>query len=91
MTRIFLSTFALIFLAELGDKTQIATFALAGRTAQGSARWVVFAASALALTCASAIAVLAGSAIARAVPQHLVRWIAGILFVAAGLWILLRG
>jgi putative Ca2+/H+ antiporter (TMEM165/GDT1 family) len=91
MRQLFLSTFVLVFLAELGDKTQLATLALASRSEQEGGRIVVFAAAALALVCASALAVLAGSVLARTVPHHIVRWCAGLLFVGAGIWILIRG
>ena len=91
MRQLFLSTFVLVFLAELGDKTQLATFALSSRSEQDGGRVVIFAASALALVCASALAVLAGSVLGRAVPHQIIRWFAGLLFVGAGIWILLRG
>ena len=91
MRQLFLSTFILVFLAELGDKTQIATFALSSRSEHEGGRIVVFMAAALALVCASALAVLAGSVLARTVPHQAVRWCAGILFIGAGVWTLLRG
>jgi putative Ca2+/H+ antiporter (TMEM165/GDT1 family) len=76
--KLFASTFAAIFLAEMGDKTQIATLSLA---AGGSTRWVVFAASALALCATSAIAVLVGEGLARVVPPVWIRRGAGVLFL----------
>jgi putative Ca2+/H+ antiporter (TMEM165/GDT1 family) len=91
MLRLFFSTFGLIFLAELGDKTQLATLALASEAKHPAAPWAVFAGSALALVATSAIAVLAGGFIARSVPPHLIRWVAGLLFIAAGIWTLLKG
>jgi Ca2+/H+ antiporter, TMEM165/GDT1 family len=91
MLRLFLSTFALIFIAELGDKTQLAALALTGKAQPSYAPWVIFAASALALTCTSAIAVGAGAFLARTVPPNIIRWISGLLFVGAGAWILLKG
>src|SRR6187549_2229568 len=65
--KLFLSTFGAIFLAEMGDKTQLATLSL---SANGASRWVVFAGSALALVATSAVAVLFGEAIARVIPPH---------------------
>jgi Ca2+/H+ antiporter, TMEM165/GDT1 family len=80
--KLFASTFAAIFLAEMGDKTQIATFSLAG---SGSSRWVVFAASAFALVCSSAIAVLLGELVSRALPPVWIKRAAGVVFVVLGI------
>jgi Ca2+/H+ antiporter, TMEM165/GDT1 family len=85
--RLFISTFAAIFLAELGDKTQLATLSLA---ASGSSRMTVFLASALALVVASAIAVLGGEALARIVPPTVIQRAAGALFVVLGLVFLFK-
>ncbi|HVU01355.1 MAG TPA: TMEM165/GDT1 family protein [Polyangiaceae bacterium] len=74
------STYLAIFLAELGDKTQLATLALATERS----RWAVFAGSALALVTTSALAVLGGDALARAVPPHWIKRGAGLLFVVLG-------
>jgi putative Ca2+/H+ antiporter (TMEM165/GDT1 family) len=79
--RLFGSTFLAIFLAEMGDKTQLATLSLA---ASGS-RLVVFGASAAALVATSAVAVLAGEAVSRVVPAIWIRRAAGALFVAMGI------
>ena len=79
--RLFGSTFALIFLAELGDKTQLAALSLA---ASGQSRWTVFLGSAAALVVASAIAVLAGEAVARVVPPIWITRAAGAAFLAMG-------
>jgi len=74
-------TFLAIFIAELGDKTQIATLALA---ASASSRWTVFVGAALALVASSALAVLAGEAVARVVSPLVIRRAAGVLFVVLG-------
>ncbi|MDI1431335.1 TMEM165/GDT1 family protein [Polyangium sorediatum] len=79
--KLFASTFAAIFLAEMGDKTQIATLSLAGSS---SSRWVVFAASALALVSTSAVAVLLGEVVSRHVPPVWVKRAAGLVFVVLG-------
>ena len=78
--KLFATTFAAIFLAEMGDKTQLATMSLSA----GSSRWVVFLAAAAALVTTSAVAVLAGEAVARVVPPIWVRRGAGVLFLAIG-------
>lgn len=79
--KLFASTFAAIFVAELGDKTQLATLSL---SAGGSSRWTVFAGSALALVATSAIAVLAGEAVTRVVSPIWLRRIAGLVFLVLG-------
>jgi Ca2+/H+ antiporter, TMEM165/GDT1 family len=85
--KLFASTFGAVFLAELGDKTQLATLSLA---AGGRSRWAVFAGSALALIATSAIAVLAGEALARAVPPIWIKRAAGALFIVLGVIFLAR-
>ena len=85
--RLFASTFGLVFLAELGDKTQLATLGLA---ASGQSRWMVFLGSALALVATSAIAVLVGEAVARVIPPIWIRRAAGASFVVLGLLFLFR-
>lgn len=75
------STFALIFLAELGDKTQLATLALA---ASGRSRLVVFLGAAGALVATSAIAVLLGEGLARVIPEVWIRRVAGVGFLLLG-------
>lgn len=83
---LFLSTFTAIFLAEIGDKTQLATLSLA---AAGNSRWIVFAGSALALVATSAIAVLTGEALTRVVAPESLRRAAGVCFLILGVWFLL--
>lgn len=79
--KLFGSAFLAIFLAELGDKTQLATMSLA---AGGNSRWTVFAAAAAALVASTAIAVIAGEAITRVVPAIWIRRAAGAVFVVLG-------
>ena len=78
--KLFFSTFAAVFLAEMGDKTQLATLSLAA----GNSRWVVFAASASALVATSAVAVLAGELVARHVPPIWIKRAAGAVFLVLG-------
>jgi len=84
--KLFGSTFAAIFVAELGDKTQLATLSLASG---GASRWAVFAGSALALVATSAIAVLAGEAVSSVVSPIWLRRGAGVVFLVLGLIFLL--
>ena len=87
--KLFATVFSTIFVAELGDKTQLATLLYASNAAHP--KWTVFAASAAALVLTSALGVLAGSFIAEAVSPKVVRWVAGFGFIAVGLWVLLAG
>ncbi|HLL55829.1 MAG TPA: TMEM165/GDT1 family protein [Myxococcaceae bacterium] len=80
------STFIAVFLAELGDKTQLATFNLA---AGSNSRWAIFIGSAAALVATSAIAVLAGEAVSRVIPPHWLKRVAGVAFVLIGVWFVL--
>jgi putative Ca2+/H+ antiporter (TMEM165/GDT1 family) len=79
--KLLFSTFGAVFLAEMGDKTQLATLTLA---ASGSSRWLVFAGSVLALVATSAIAVLLGEAVSRAVPPAWIQRAAGLVFLVLG-------
>lgn len=85
--KLFGSTFLAVFLAEMGDKTQLATLSFAS---SGSSRWLVFAASATALVSTSAIAVLAGELVARHVPPVWIKRAAGALFIVLGIWTLAK-
>ena len=79
--KLLTSTFALVFLAELGDKTQLATLSLA---ASGRSRWLVFFGSASALVATSAIAVLLGEGLARLVPPIWIKRTAGLASLVMG-------
>ena len=85
--KLFASTFAAIFVAELGDKTQLAAFSL---SAGSKSKWVVFLASALALTASSAIAVAVGEGVTRVVSPLWLRRAAGVIFVVMGVLFLVR-
>jgi putative Ca2+/H+ antiporter (TMEM165/GDT1 family) len=84
--KLLISTFVSIFVAEIGDKTQLATLSLA---AGGKSRLSVFAGSALALCATSAIAVVAGEGVSRVISPVWLRRIAGAVFIAMGLLFLL--
>lgn len=83
--KILLTTFGMIFLAELGDKTQLATFSFA---AESKSRLAVFLGSAGALVLTSLLAVVFGSGVSRLVPANYIRTGAGALFVFLGLWMI---
>ena len=80
----FSAIFVTVFLAEIGDKTQLATmlFAAEGETS----KWVVFAASSAALVVAAAIGVLVGAQLERFVKPQTLKLIAGIGFIVIGVW-----
>ena len=84
--KVLLTTFGIIFLAELGDKTQLAILAFA---AESKSRGAVFLGSSAALVLTSLLAVVFGSVVGRFVPANFIRTGAGVLFVILGLWILL--
>jgi putative Ca2+/H+ antiporter (TMEM165/GDT1 family) len=86
--KLFLTVFSTVFLAELGDKTQLATVVFSAKSP--GARWTVFAASAIGLVVASAIGVLAGDFISRTMDLRLLTRIAGVAFIAIGVWTLAR-
>jgi putative Ca2+/H+ antiporter (TMEM165/GDT1 family) len=83
--KVVLMTFGMIFLAELGDKTQLATFTFA---AESKSRFAVFIGSAGALVLTSLLAVLLGSVIARVVPTNYIKVASGVLFVVLGVWMI---
>ena len=87
--KLFLTVFGTVFLAELGDKTQLATLLYASDAPH--ARLTVFVAAVSALALASGLGVVAGGLIAEWVSPRVLRWVAGGGFVAIGLWMLLRG
>lgn len=82
--RLLTTVFSTIFVAEIGDKTQVATLLYASG-AQNN-KLTVFLGSALALVLTSAIGVIAGSAISRYVNPRYLSWIAGIGFIIVGIW-----
>jgi len=84
--KLLFSTFTLVFLAELGDKTQLATLSLA---ASGRSRLTVFVGAASALVLTSLIAVLVGEGLARVVPAIWIHRAAGVGFIVLGLFFLL--
>ena len=82
----YLPVFLSVFLAEMGDKTQLATLLFA--VDEKHSPWGIFLASALALVATSALAVLAGSFAAKYLEGLPLKLIAGAGFVVIGLWTL---
>ncbi|HEU4710681.1 MAG TPA: TMEM165/GDT1 family protein [Pyrinomonadaceae bacterium] len=84
--RVLLTTFGIIFLAEMGDKTQLAAMTMSAQTKKP---WAVFIGASLALTAVSLIGVLVGSVIGQYVPLEWVKRIAAALFIIIGVLMLL--
>ncbi|MEW6166249.1 MAG: TMEM165/GDT1 family protein [Pseudomonadota bacterium] len=84
--KIFATVFATVFVAELGDKTQLATLLFAAD--RPASKWAVFAGSALALVLAAGIGVLAGGWLSQAVSPRQLKLLAGIGFLLIGTWTL---
>ncbi|HKZ80249.1 MAG TPA: TMEM165/GDT1 family protein [Pyrinomonadaceae bacterium] len=84
--RIFLSTFGVIFLAEMGDKTQLAALTLA---AESKRPWQVFLGASVALVAVSAIGVLVGNVIGSYLPVEWIKRVAAVAFILIGVLILL--
>lgn len=80
----FGATFLLLTLAEMGDKTQLATVMQAS---QSGAPWAVFTGAALALTAVTALGVVGGQAVMRLVPERWLRWLAAAAFIVMGVLI----
>lgn len=85
--KLFATVFFTIFVAELGDKTQLATLLYAADASHP--KLTVFVAAAAALILTSALGVLAGSLVAEHVGPKIIRWVAGFGFIAIGVWCLL--
>ncbi|HXG05686.1 MAG TPA: TMEM165/GDT1 family protein [Candidatus Binatia bacterium] len=82
----YAAVFLTVLLAELGDKTQLATLLYA--TDPGLSKAGVLAAAASALVLSTAAAVLVGDQLGRWVPTATLKAVAGVGFVAIGLWVL---
>jgi putative Ca2+/H+ antiporter (TMEM165/GDT1 family) len=76
------TAFILVFLAELGDKTQLSTMLLASKS---DSIWYTFIGSACALIVASFIGVLAGSILNKYIPANYIQVCSGIAFLIIGL------
>ncbi len=85
--KVLIASFCLIFLAELGDKTQLT--ALAFSTSSRSP-WSVFLGTSLALICTTALAVVCGEALSRWVPVKVLHLASAVMFVLVGLILLVN-
>jgi putative Ca2+/H+ antiporter (TMEM165/GDT1 family) len=86
--KIFITVFAAVFIAELGDKTQLATMLFAADREVN--KLTVFFAASAALVLASAIGVLAGSLLSSYLNERALHYVAGAGFILIGGWILYK-
>jgi putative Ca2+/H+ antiporter (TMEM165/GDT1 family) len=86
--KVLITVFSAVFIAELGDKTQLATMLFAAD--RDVSKWTVFFGASLALIVASGIGVLAGSAISQYVSEKQLSYAAGLGFIAIGAWTLIK-
>ena len=86
--KILATVFIAVFIAELGDKTQLATLLFAAD--KEVSKLTVFVGASLALILASAIGVLAGGGVSQYVSEKILHYVAGIGFVGIGIWTLVK-
>jgi putative Ca2+/H+ antiporter (TMEM165/GDT1 family) len=84
--RVMLTTFGMIFLAEMGDKTHLGAMTMAAQTKRP---WAVFIGASLALVAVSALGVLVGSVIGDYVPLIWVKRVAAAAFIVIGVLMLM--
>lgn len=84
--RVMLTTFGIIFLAEMGDKTQLAAMTMAAQTKKP---WAVFIGASLGLAAVSAVGVIVGATLGSYIPLEWVKRIAAVAFIIIGVLMLL--
>ena len=82
LVTLFFTTFFTVFLAEMGDKTQLTTITLSSTTNKPLA---VFIGSSLALILATLLGALAGGSIAKLIPDFLLKLLSGVVFFFIGI------
>ena len=85
---ILITSFSTIFLAELGDKTQLATLIL---SAQSGRPLIIFIGAALALILTSLLGVLIGQWIANKLPRQKFTVVSGIIMLSLGIYLVTQG
>ncbi len=86
--KVFATVFAAVFIAELGDKTQLATMLFAAD--REVSKWTVFLGASAALVLATAVGVAAGSLLSNYISEKILHYFAGLGFIAIGAWTLYR-
>ena len=84
--RVFITIFGSVFIAELGDKTQLATMLFASD--KEVSRYTVFLAASAALVVAAAFGVLAGSLVSEYISERYLHYVAGVGFIGIGMFTL---
>jgi putative Ca2+/H+ antiporter (TMEM165/GDT1 family) len=86
--KVLSTVFTSVFIAELGDKTQLATLLFASD--KDISKLTVFAGASLALIITSALGVAAGSVLSQYIDEKQLHYLAGIGFIAIGVWTLVK-
>ena len=86
--KLILIAFWTVFVAEVGDKTQLATLLYAADPE--NSKLSVFLGSAIALVLASGIGVIAGSFLEHYINSRWISWVAGLGFVVVGIWTIVK-
>jgi putative Ca2+/H+ antiporter (TMEM165/GDT1 family) len=86
--KILLTVFTAVFVAELGDKTQLATLLFAAD--KNVNKWIIFIGASLALIVASGIGVLVGGFVSQYVSEKYLHYLAGVGFIGIGIWTLIK-
>ena len=86
--KVFLTVFGAVFVAELGDKTQLATMLFA--TDRDVSKYTVFFAASAALIVASAMGVLAGALLSEYINEKYLHYVAGVGFILIGAFTLYK-
>ncbi len=86
--KILSTVFTSVFIAELGDKTQLATMLFASD--KDTSKLTVFLGAASALIVTSALGVVAGSLLSQYVSEKFLHYLAGLGFIAIGVWTLVK-
>jgi putative Ca2+/H+ antiporter (TMEM165/GDT1 family) len=85
MIKIIISTFFIVFIAELGDKTQLATMII---SSQSNSKVAVLLGSSIALICSSILGVLIGSILNKYIPPNIIQFASAIAFLVIGVLLL---
>ena len=87
---LFISTFMMILVAEMGDKTQLAAMSASANT-QGRGEFIsVWLAAVMALIVAASLGVLAGKLLSQYLTPQITKWVSGVLFIGIGVWTLTK-